>query len=46
MRRFIWPVLSLALAASVQGNFPGYLEIMGARPDLVLVVLIAFALAE
>ncbi len=46
MKRFLLPIFGLILAAGVQGNFPNSLTILGAKPDLILVVLIAYALAE
>ncbi|MCE5314771.1 MAG: rod shape-determining protein MreD [Armatimonadota bacterium] len=45
MMRYLWAILSLVIAAVVQGNLPGWMTIMGAKPDLVLVVLIIYALA-
>lgn len=46
MRKYFWPVLAVIAAVAIQGNLPAWLSILGGRPDLVLVVLIAFALAE
>ncbi len=46
MKRYIRPVICLLVAAGVQGSLPGCISIMGAMPDLVLVVLICFSLAE
>ncbi len=46
MKRYVWPIICLLVAAGVQGNLPACISIMGAMPDLVLVVLICFALAE
>lgn len=46
MMRYIWPIISLFLAAGIQGNLPMSISIFGAMPDLVLVVLIAYALAQ
>ncbi len=43
--RYVWPVLSLIVAAGLQGNLPASVTLMGGKPDLVLVVLIAYALA-
>jgi rod shape-determining protein MreD len=43
--RYIWPTVCLLIAAGLQGNLPGSVSLMGAKPDLVLVVLIGFALA-
>ncbi|MGC8862829.1 MAG: rod shape-determining protein MreD [Armatimonadota bacterium] len=45
MKRYVWPVASLLAAAGIQGNLPAGMSLMGARPDLVLVVLIAYSLA-
>ena len=39
-------MISLIVAASIQGNLPRAISIFGAMPDLVLVVLIAYSLAE
>jgi len=44
--RYVWPAISLLLAAGLQGNLPASFSLMDAKPDLVLVVLIAYALAE
>ncbi len=41
----IWPVVILVIAAGLQGNLPDALSIMGAKPDLILVVLISYSLA-
>lgn len=46
MRKFFWPTLSILAAVALQGNLPAWLSIFGGSPDLVLVVLIAFALAS
>lgn len=46
MKRHVLPIACLFLAAGVQGNLPRSMSIMGAMPDLVLVVLICFSLAE
>jgi rod shape-determining protein MreD len=43
--RYIWPAISLIAAASIQGNLPSGMSLLGAKPDLVLVVLIAYSLA-
>ncbi|MHB9037040.1 MAG: rod shape-determining protein MreD [Armatimonadota bacterium] len=45
MKRYFWAIVSLIVAAAVQGNLPGWMTILGAKPDLVLVVLIIYALA-
>ena len=44
--RYVWPVICLLLAAGIQGNLPRSMSLFGAMPDLVLVVLIAYALSE
>ena len=44
MQRYILPIGLLLLAAAIQGNLPMWLTIKGARPDLILVVVIATAL--
>ena len=41
MNRYAGPVIALILAAGIQGNWPRCLIVFGARPDLMLVVLIA-----
>lgn len=46
MRRYVLPVVCLLMAAGVQGNLPQSISIMNGMPSLVLVVLIAFSLAE
>jgi len=46
MKRYVLPIVCLLLAAGAQGNLPRSISIMGAMPDLVLVVLICFSLAE
>jgi rod shape-determining protein MreD len=43
--KYFWPVLAIIAAAASQGSLPSWLSILGGRPDLVLVVLVAFALA-
>lgn len=43
--RFFWPVVTLIAAAGLQGNLPSAISILGAKPDLVLVVLISYSLA-
>ncbi len=45
MTKYLWPVLSLFVAAGLQGNLPGRMELFGARPDLILVVLVAYSLS-
>lgn len=42
---YFWPVITLIGAAGLQGNLPGFVSIWGAKPDLVLVVLISYSLA-
>ena len=46
MRRYILPIVLLFLAGALQGNLPSWLVIKGARPDFLLVVLIAFSLTQ
>lgn len=43
--RYIWPILVLIVTAGLQGNLPASISIMGAKPDLILVVLISYSLA-
>ena len=45
MRRYTWPVISLIVAAGIQGNLPASMSLFGAKPDLILIVLIAWSLA-
>jgi rod shape-determining protein MreD len=45
MRSYAWPVFSLLVAAGIQGNLPAGMSLLGAKPDLILVVLIAYSLA-
>lgn len=45
MNRYFWPILSLLVAAGLQGNLPARLELLGAKPDLILVVLVAYSLS-
>ena len=45
MRRYFWPVVSLFVAAGIQGNLPASVSILGGKPDLILVVLIAYSLS-
>lgn len=46
MTRYIWPTICLLLAAGLQGSLPSGISIFGGMPDLILVVLIAYSLAE
>lgn len=46
MRPYVMPVIALLVAAGLQGNLPEWMRLVGAKPDLVLVVLIAYALAS
>jgi len=43
--KYVWPIVMLVAAAGLQGNLPKAVSILGARPDLVLVVLISYSLA-
>jgi rod shape-determining protein MreD len=43
--RYILPIISLLIAVGLQVNLPSGFNIFGAKPDLALVVLIAYALA-
>lgn len=43
--RYVWPVITLIVAAGLQGNLPPAVSIMGAKPDLILVVLVSYSLA-
>jgi rod shape-determining protein MreD len=45
MSKYFWPLIAITVAAALQGNLPGWLSVMGGRPDLVLVVLVAFSLS-
>lgn len=45
MRRYILPAIVILIAAGIQGNMPGWLNIFGAKPDLVLIVLISYSLS-
>ena len=45
MTRYLWPVITLIIAAGLQGNWPRSITLLGATPDFVLVLLIAYALA-
>lgn len=44
MRRLVLPIIVLFAAAGVQGNIPSWLTINGAKPDFILIALIASAL--
>ncbi len=44
MRRLIISVFVLFAAAGIQGNIPGWMTIAGAKPDFILIALIAAAL--
>ena len=46
MQRYIFPIIMLLLAGALQGNLPHWLVIKGARPDFLLVVLIAVSLTQ
>ena len=46
MNRYAQSIIALVVAAGIQGNWPRSLVIFGAKPDLMLVVLIAYSLAE
>jgi len=43
--KYFWAILALIITAGIQGNLPSYISILGAKPDLVLVVLISYSLA-
>ncbi|NLN76977.1 MAG: rod shape-determining protein MreD [Armatimonadetes bacterium] len=43
--RYFWPIVTLIAAAGLQGNLPDFISIWGAKPDLIIVVLISYALA-
>lgn len=43
--RYFWPIAALVAAAGLQGNLPPAVSLFGAKPDVVLVVLISYALA-
>ena len=45
MRAYVWPIILMGIAAGIQGNLPSSMSILGAKPDLILVVLIAYSLA-
>lgn len=44
MQRYLLPIAMMMLAGALQGNLPGWLALKGAKPDLILVVLVATAL--
>jgi len=44
MRRYALPIAVILIAGALQGNLPAWLVFKGARPDVVLVALIAMAL--
>jgi rod shape-determining protein MreD len=44
MKQYVFPILALTAAGSVQGAIPSSMTILGARPDIILVVLIVFSL--
>lgn len=44
MKRYFWPLISLIIAAGIQGSLPDWMRILGAKPDLILVVLISYSL--
>ncbi|MFQ3549984.1 MAG: rod shape-determining protein MreD [Armatimonadota bacterium] len=44
--RYITLVILLLIAAGLQGNFPSFLSLFGAKPDFIFVVLITFSLDE
>ena len=46
MRKYVWPIIAILGAVAMQGSLPRWLSVFGGRPDLVLVVLVAFALAS
>ncbi|MCE5197478.1 MAG: rod shape-determining protein MreD [Armatimonadota bacterium] len=46
MKRYFGAIIGLIIAAGVQGNLPSSMALLGAKPDLILVVLIAYSLAE
>ena len=43
--RYVWPAIGLIVAAGIQANLPASMSLLGAKPDLILVVLIAYSLA-
>lgn len=44
MQRYALPAVLIVLAAALQGNLPEWIAFRGAKPDLILVALIATAL--
>ncbi len=44
MLRYVMPTLLLLVAGALQGNMPEWMMFKGARPDLLLVVVIALSL--
>jgi len=46
MKRFICAVFLLFAAIAVQGNIPNVFSFLGAKPDLVLVVLVLYSLGS
>lgn len=45
MKRYVGAIICLLIAAGIQGNLHSAISILGAKPDLILVVLIAYSLA-
>ena len=43
--RYFWAIIALIAAAGLQGNLPKFVSIWGGKPDLILVVLVSYALA-
>lgn len=43
--RYVGPIVVLIAAAGLQGNLPPAVSILGAKPDVVLVVLVSYSLA-
>lgn len=43
--RYMWAIITLIVAAGLQGNLPKFVSIWGGKPDLILVVLVSYALA-
>ncbi len=46
MKRSVWALLLVFVAAVLQGNIPSTFSILDAKPDLVLVVIIVYSLAS
>lgn len=44
MKRYILPIIALLIAAGLQSNWPSSWDLLGAKPDFVLVMLIVFSL--